>query len=80
MPCVRFRPDEILVVGRLARALQVEPGELGEVAGAMVTIPAPLPAIAGLFRDTAGSILSAATGTGLTAVDSSVPPVVSPER
>ena len=66
--------------GKIFAASDVITTQLGEVAGAMVTIPAPLPAIAGLFRDTAGSILSAATGTGLTAVDSSVPPVVSPER
>ena len=66
--------------GRIFAASDVITTQLGEVAGAMITIPAPLPAIAELFRDTAGSVLSAATGTGMTALDATVAPVVSPEK
>lgn len=55
--------------------------QAGEVAGALVSIPTKLPALAGVFGETAGSVISAATGTGLTAVEAvaSTPPV-SPER
>ena len=66
--------------GRIFAASDVITTQLGEVAGAMITIPAPLPAIAELFRDTAGSVLSAATGTGMTALDATVAPVASPEK
>jgi hypothetical protein len=80
------KPDVPYVVeiagqaGRIFAASDVITTQLGEVAGAMVTLPAPLPAIAGIFRDTAGSVLSAVTGTGMTALDTTVAPQVSPER
>lgn len=47
----------------------------GEVAGAIVALPSRLPAIAGLFGDTVGSVISAAAGTGLTVVDPALPKV-----
>ena len=51
----------------------------GEVVGATVTLPSRLPALAGVFGDTASSVMSAATGTGLTVVDPTLPKV-SPTR
>lgn len=51
----------------------------GEVAGAVVAIPSKLPALAGIFGETASSVLSAVAGTGLTVVDPNVPPL-SPEK
>ena len=51
----------------------------GEVAGAVVAIPSKLPALAGIFGETASSVLSAVAGTGLTVVDPDVPPL-SPEK
>jgi len=59
--------------------------QAGEVAGALVAIPTRLPALAGVFGETAGSVVSAATGTGITALESTVlpeppPPPASPER
>lgn len=48
--------------------------QAGEVASAVVTLPGRLPAVAGLFGDTAGSVMSAAAGTGVTAVEATQPP------
>jgi hypothetical protein len=66
--------------GRIFAASDVITTQLGEVAGAVVTLPGPIPALAGIFRDTASSVLSAATGTGMTAVTATPLPVVSPEK
>lgn len=48
--------------------------QAGEVLGQVVTLPARLRAVAGLFGDTASSILSAAAGLGLTAIEPTPPP------
>lgn len=47
----------------------------GEVAAASVSLPARVPALAGIFAETASSVISAATGTGLTVVDPDLPKV-----
>ena len=52
--------------------------EVGEVAGTIVALPGKLPALAALFGDTAGAVISATVGAGITALQP-VPPV-SPER
>jgi hypothetical protein len=60
--------------------------QTGEVAGALVALPTRLPALAGVFGDTSGSVVAAATGTGITKLESTIlpveppPPPASPER
>lgn len=66
--------------GRIVAVGDVITAQAGEVAGAVVAIPTRLPALAGIFSDTAGSVVSAAAGTGITAVESAVLPLLSPER
>ena len=66
--------------GRIVAVGDVITAQAGEVAGAVVSIPSRLPALAGVFGDTAGSVVSAASSTGLTAVEAVVLPLVSPER
>jgi hypothetical protein len=69
------RPEVAYVVeivdqaGRIVAVGDVIMANAGEVAGAIVTLPSRLPALAGVFGDTASSVMSAATGTGLTVVD-----------
>lgn len=65
--------------GRIVAVGDVIVANVGEVAGAVVSLPARLPALAGIFGDTASSVMSAATGTGLTVVDPTLPKV-SPTR
>ena len=60
---------KVVAVGDVVRT------NVGEVAGAVVALPARLPALAGMFGDTASSVISAATGTGLTVVDPTLPKV-----
>ena len=75
------RPDVTYVVeltdqsGRVVAVGDVVRTNVGEVAGAVVALPSRLPALAGMFGDTASSVISAATGTGLTVVDPSLPKV-----
>lgn len=75
------RPDVAYVVeiadqaGRIVAVGDVIMANAGEVAGAVVTLPTRLPALAGVFGDTASSVMSAATGTGLTVVDPTLPEV-----
>jgi hypothetical protein len=64
----------ILAVGDIVTA------QVGDVAGAVVALPTRIPALAGVFKETMGSVVSAATGTGLTVVDAAVVPVLSPEK
>lgn len=52
----------------------------GDAVATIVAIPAKLPTFAGMFTDTAGSVLSAATGLGLTTIQAGVMPFLSPER
>ena len=79
------RPDVPYVVeiadkaGRIVAVGDVIVANAGEVAGALVTLPSRLPALAGMFGDTASSVMSAATGTGLTIVDPALPKL-SPSR
>ena len=79
------RPDVPYVVeiadkaGRIVAVGDVIMANAGEVAGALVTLPSRLPALAGMFGDTASSVMSAATGTGLTVVDPALPKL-SPSR
>lgn len=65
--------------GRIVAVGDVLMANVGEVAGAVVSLPSRLPALAGVFGDTASSVMSAATGTGLTVVDPTLPKV-SPTR
>jgi hypothetical protein len=77
------RPDVPYVVevadnaGRVVSVSDVITLNPGEVAAAVVSLPSGLPA--GVFGDTASSVISAATGTGLTVVDPALPKV-SPTR
>jgi hypothetical protein len=79
------RPDVPYVVeiadqaGRIVAVGDVITANSGEVAGALVTLPSRLPALANVFGDTASSVMSAATGTGLTVVDPTLPKL-SPSR
>ena len=66
---------QILAVGSVVSA------QAGEVAGATVSLAGKLPASAGLLRSTAGSVVSAASGAGVTALQSQFDaPPASPER
>lgn len=65
--------------GRIVAVGDVIMANVGEVAGAVVALPSRLPALAGVFGDTASSVMSAATGTGLTVVDPTLPKL-SPTR
>jgi hypothetical protein len=51
----------------------------GDVAGGFVMVPAAIPAYSNAFKSTAGAVLSALGGTGLTALAPQNPPL-SPER
>jgi hypothetical protein len=61
--------------GRVLAVGDVIVANVGEVAGVVISLPSKLPALAGVFADTAGSVMSAATGTGLTVVDPALPKV-----
>ena len=65
--------------GRVVAVGDVVLANVGEVAGAVVALPSRLPALATVFGDTASSVISAATGIGLTVVDPALPKV-SPTR
>jgi hypothetical protein len=66
--------------GRILGVGDVIVAQAGDVAAAVVEIPARLPAMAGMFSDTAGSVVSAATGTGITAFQLAVLPFLTPEK
>ena len=75
-------PYVVEVVDRAGRVLAVSDillANMGEVAGALVSLPVQPPTLVGLFGDTASSVISAATGIGLTVVDPALPKV-SPTR
>ena len=65
--------------GRVIAVGDVILASAGDVAGTVVALPSRLPALAGLFGDTASSVISAATGIGLTVVDPALPKL-SPTR
>lgn len=75
------RPDVPYVIeiadqaGRIIAVGDVIMANVGEVAGAVVSLPSRLPALAGVFSDTATSVMSAAASTGLTVVDPALPKV-----
>jgi hypothetical protein len=54
--------------------------QVGEVAAAAVTIPARVPALAGLFGSTATAVLSAASLATIAVVDADDDPPLSPEK
>jgi hypothetical protein len=67
--------------GQIVAVGDVVVAQAGEVAGAIVAIPSRLPALAGVFSQTAGSVVSAATSTGINAVAAASPTIpASPER
>lgn len=66
--------------GRIVAVGDIITAQAGDVAGAIVTVPSKLPSLAGVFGESAGSVASAATGTGITALDPRIFPEVSPER
>lgn len=68
------RAGAIVAVGDVITA------QAGDVASAIVTIPSRVPALAAAFGETAGSVISAATGTGLTVLEAANAPLVSPEK
>ena len=63
------RTGRVVAVGDIVRT------NPGEVAASIVSLQSRLPALAGLFGETASSVISAATGTGLTVVDPHLPKV-----
>ena len=65
--------------GRTVAVGDVILASAGEVAGTKLTLPSGLPALAGVYGDTACAVMSAATGTGLQVVDPALPKV-SPTR
>lgn len=75
------KPDVPYVVeltdqtGRVVAVGDIVTTNVGEVAASIVSLPSRLPALAGLFGETASSVISAATGTGLTVVDPDLPKV-----
>ena len=66
--------------GRIVAVGDVLIPQAGEVVGALVAIAAKVPTAAGLFTDSLGSVISAAAGMGVTAVETTVLPFVSPEK
>jgi len=65
--------------GRVVAIGDVVIGRAGEVSGGFVIVPAAIPAYSNAFKSTAGAVLAALGGTGLTALAPEAPPV-SPER
>jgi hypothetical protein len=64
----------IIAVGNVVTA------QAGEVAATFIPAPLHLPPLAGVFGNTAGSVISSAMGTGLSAIDTNLKPNVSPDR
>jgi hypothetical protein len=64
--------------GRVVAVGDVIIAATGDVAAAVVSIPSRLPAVAGVFSDTAGSVVSAVVSTGVTVIPP--PPPLSPEQ
>ena len=65
--------------GRVVAVGEVMIARSGEVAGGFVMVPAAIPAYSNTFKSTAGAVLSALGGTGLTTLAPDAPPL-SPER
>ena len=65
--------------GRTVAVGDVILANAGEVAGVKLVLPSRLPQLAGLFDDTARTVVAAATASGVTPVDPALPKV-SPSR
>jgi hypothetical protein len=68
------RSNQILAVGEVIVV------RAREVAGTLVSAPARIPGISHLFGNTAGAVVAAVSGLGITAFDSQNQPPVSPEK
>jgi hypothetical protein len=68
------------LAGRTIAVGNVVTAHVGAVATALVSAPLRLSTSAGVFSQTAGSVVSAATSIGLTAVGANVAPAASPEK
>jgi hypothetical protein len=79
-PAVPYVVEIVDSKGRILAVTDVVVAQPGEVAAAIITIAAKIPGAAGLFSDSLGSVISAAAGMGVTAVETTVRPFVSPER
>jgi hypothetical protein len=66
--------------GRVVAVSDVVVAQAGDVASTVVEVPMRATAVAGVFTNTAGSVVSAASGAGVTVVQSAVLPFVSPEQ
>lgn len=75
LPDVPYVVEIANASGRIIAVGDVIVPQAGDVASTVVAVAGRLPAGAGMFSDTAGSVILAATGTGLTVL-----PFVSPER
>lgn len=64
--------------GRIIAVGDVITAQAGDVAATVVSIPTRLPALAGVFSDTAGSVISAAASAGVTVIPTAPP--LSPEK
>ena len=76
-------PYVVEIAGKNGRILAVGDviiAQPGEVVSALLSIAAKVSGGAGLFSDSLGSVISAAAGMGVTAVETTVRPFVSPER
>lgn len=65
--------------GAVLAAANIVAAQAGETIGALVILPARIPTIAGIFGNTAGSVMSAAASAGISAVTTTLPPG-SPEQ
>lgn len=80
VPDVPYVVEVVSQAGEILAVGDVITTQAGEVAGAIVSIPTNIQPIAGVFGQTAGSVVSAASGTGITALEATATPVLSPER
>ena len=78
-PDVRYVVEIPEASGRVIAVGDVTSARTGEVARTIVLLSTRLPARAGLFTETATSVIAAATAVGLTVVDPALPKV-SPTR
>jgi len=61
--------------GRVVAVGDVVRSSVGEVASTLVVLPSRVPTLAGLFGGTALTVMTAATGIGLSVVDEALPKV-----
>jgi hypothetical protein len=77
-PEIPYVVEVVDTAGRVLAVGDVVIAQSGDVAAAVVSIPSRLPGLASMFSETASSIVSAASGTGITVIDPR--PRLSPER